>query len=644
MLLALSFKVGRRLSRTGLPRRQAPVLSAVLCVWALVALAAADGVEAVEQWRILALRVDFPPEDPDQASTTGTGSFDLRAADRVGDDYLYPYDLPPHDRVYFQAHLEALARYYRVVSAGEIEIESAVFPLARERAYTLPRPMLEYGNGRSREEIDAKWGQLLRDAVALADADVQGPVFAQYNSLLLFHAGVGHETGEINDIRSVYLAPRDLDRILPAPIFADEDQHRIRDVWILPETVSQRGQAGLNGLLAKFFGHQLGLPGLSNFADGLPAVGGWSLMDIGANRLGHVLVGDQLQPLFGFVPPHPMAWSKVELGWIEPLEVVRDTTVSLLASDRSGDLPKVIKIPIAPNEYFLVENRQRRGRTGVPAGVEIPFGAEEATFLPVEEIDLANGVFLGVEEYDAFIPGSGVLVWHVDGNVIEAKRAEDAINNDPVAAGIALEEADGYRDIGQPDFERISEIEGAQTDPFTLEGVRRFGDDTRPDSRTNEGLATGVEIEVLSGLGDRMEVRISFGRNAANWPQAVEGGRQLRGGDLDGDGGVELIVEGDGGIEVFAGESGERLWGLDGARFLAASSFGGGGAVLFVGRPEGGKRLAIGRNRAFVDLGRSGRNRFVYTGAGAFSRASGPGPWRRAVSAGGWGRRAGFAA
>ena len=44
------------------------------------------------------------------------------------------------------------------------------------------------------------------------------------------------------------------------------------------------------------------------FADGLPAVGGWSLMDVGANALGFVLQ-DSLMPVVGFAPPHPIAWS-----------------------------------------------------------------------------------------------------------------------------------------------------------------------------------------------------------------------------------------------------------------------------------------------------------------------------------------------
>ena len=65
-----------------------------------------SAVQAVETWRILALRADFPAESPDELSTTGTGGFDLRSLAEALPDYRFPYDTPPHDRAYFEQHLE----------------------------------------------------------------------------------------------------------------------------------------------------------------------------------------------------------------------------------------------------------------------------------------------------------------------------------------------------------------------------------------------------------------------------------------------------------------------------------------------------------------------------------------------------------
>ena len=118
----------------------------------LLLLGGTDRALAVQEWNILALRVDFPLEEPDQLTTTGTGAFDLRSFANASPDYFFPYDTPPHDRLYFENHLEALARYYQVVSAGEVEIRFEVFPRELNQAYTLPEPALDYGNGRTPEE------------------------------------------------------------------------------------------------------------------------------------------------------------------------------------------------------------------------------------------------------------------------------------------------------------------------------------------------------------------------------------------------------------------------------------------------------------------------------------------------------------
>ena len=568
----------------------------------LVFLCTGGAESSAQEWRVLALRVDFPVEDADEPTTSGDGRFDLRSFAEAIPDYRFPFDTPPHDRTYFENHLQALARYYRTVSEGRVEIGFEVFPKELEEAYTLPNSALSYGNGRSEAEIGEKWIQLFRDAVELADADPEGPRFADFNSFLIFHAGVGHETGELNDIRSVFLTEADMSRYAGGPILADEGEFEIEEGWILPESPSQRGVAGLNGLMAKFFGHQLGLPGLSNFADGLPGVGGWSLMDVGANALGFVLQ-DSLMPVVGFAPPHPMAWTKARLGWIEPLVVQRDTTVALLATDRDGDLPKAVRVPIDGEEYFLLENRQQRGNRGLPEGVEsLMLDPEYLVWIEPEQIGFSNGdgtgTWLEVEEYDAFIPGSGLLIWHVDDGVIREKIGTGAINNDPAHPGISLEEADGYRDIGNPVFDRLSRIEGSPQDPFFAGGQTEFGADTWPDTRSYRGWPSGIRIEVLSAPGDTMLVRVRFPRLRAGWPQEVVGGRRLQAADVDGDGVAELLVEESVGVRVVRVETGFELWQVGGARLLAAADVDGDGqAEIFVWRDGEVSAWKIGEER-----------------------------------------------
>ena len=538
----------------------APLLLLGFCFTLLLSVATA----AEAEWRILALRVDFPRENPDELTTTGVGAFDLRSVEEAAEDYVLPYDLPPHDRTYFERHLTALVRYYEVVSEGRVEISSEVFPRAARQAYALPQSMLHYGNGRTTEEIGAKWIELVRDALHAAQADPDGPRLDEFNSFLVFHAGVGYETGELNDIRSVFLSENDFADFNGGPLTVGDVE--INQAWILPESPSLNGRAGLNGLLAKFFGHQLGLPGLSNFvAAGSPALGSWSLMDIGANALGYVRT-DSLAWLRGFAPSHPMAWSKMQLGWIEPVVVRRDTVLSLLATDRSGDLSKAVRIPIDAREYFLLENRQQRGQRGVVEGEDA-----EKVWIDPDQFTIEEGVWVAMEEYDAFVPGSGVLIWHVDEGVMARAEDPNTMNNQAYWQAIALEEADGYRDIGHPVFERQRQIEGSPDDPFFVGGQTLFGSATRPDSRSNREWETGIEIEVLSAPGDTMQVAIRFGRMRSGWPRDLPGDGRLQAADLDGDGIEELLFEARGGVGYVTGD-GVVSWRVPEARLLAVGA------------------------------------------------------------------------
>ena len=542
----------------------APLLLLGFCFSLLLSATTAADAE----WRILALRVDFPHESPDELTTTGIGAFDLRSAEEAAEDYALPYDLPPHDRAYFERHLTALARYYEVVSESRVAISAEVFPRAAPQAYTLPQPMLQYGNGRTTEEIGAKWIELVRDALDAALDDPDGPRLDEFNSFLVFHAGVGYETGVLNDIRSVFLDEGDFVRFNGGPLTVGGTE--IDQAWVLPESPSLNGRAGLNGLLAKFFGHHLGLPGLSNFAAGLPALGSWSLMDVGGNALGYVRT-DSLAWMRGFAPPHPMAWSKMQLGWIEPVVVRRDTVLSLLATDRSGDLPKAVLVPIDMHEYFLLENRQQRGQRGVEED-------EGKVWIDPDQITIEESVWVAIDEYDAFVPGSGVLIWHVDEGVMARTADPNAANNQAHWQGIALEEADGFRDIGDPRRGWERQVEGWPDDPFFVGGQTLFGPATQPDSRSNREWETGIAIEVLSALGDTMQVAIRFGRTRPGWPRDLPGDGRLQAADLDGDGVEELLFEAEGGVGYATGD-GVAAWRVQDARLLAA-----GDGVIFLRR------------------------------------------------------------
>ena len=137
--------------------------------------------------------------------------------------------------------------------------------------------------------------------------------------------------------------------------------------------------------------------------------------------------------------------------------------------------------------------------------------------------------------------------------------APEGFNNDRQRPGLVLEEADGYRDIGNFYFDRQDLTEGTRADPFhdgvTADGTAGIdglgGSTTSPNTRTNTGLSTGVEIEVLSPLGDSMRVRLHFARSMLGWPRLLPGARRLQAADLRSNGGIDLIAEGAAEVVVF---------------------------------------------------------------------------------------------
>ncbi len=517
---------------------------------------------AGETWRILAVRVSFTVEDPDDETTSGNGAFDLRTFDSVRDDYTFPFDAPPHDRSFFEAHLQALRNYYLDVSDGQLEIDYTVYPEETDGSYVIDRHLKEYGNGRTRTEIAQRITQLFHDGIVAADsAEGANLDFSAFQAYVVFHAGLGAEAGgqAINDIPSAFVSGKDLDRFVDGPIAVDDGATVVRNGMLLPEAVSTDGRGGLNGTLVRFFAHQLGLPGLSNFEDELPAVGDWSPLDTGGPGAVASAARLDLQPLtgepadsllVGFVPSRLLAWSRIRLGWLEPKVVTRNDTVRLVAPHVAGsDLARAVRVPFSATEYFLLENRISRLAV---------YGRK-----PNIEFSTGQRVWLSVDDYDAFIPGSGILIWHVDDAVIRASEDGAAVNSNPrylirpgqYRRGISLEEADGLEDIGNNAADRIVQagiisldaIEGGVRDPYYAGNATRFGPDTVPSTHSNLNYPTGVTIQILSPPADTMDVAITFDYQQDAWPATGLPGVGLqapRAIDLNGDGVKEVLRSG----------------------------------------------------------------------------------------------------
>ena len=482
-----------------------------------------------EEYRILAIRVDFPYEEPDHETTSGRGRFDLRdyyTDPNVRHEYTHPWDIPPHNRQYFDHHLQALARYWEVVSEGRTTISYEIWPQEPEKAYTMGKKFYKYGNGRTKEQTSGKLLELFQEAVLKCKQTEGDRIdFSRFDTYMIIHAGIGSETsGMINDIPSAFLSPEDFSTF-DSPLSIDGTT--VDNGIIVPEMTSSFGSVGLNGIMAQIFGFKLGLPSLSNNKDGLPGAGSWCLMDTGAMAWGYRTLG--------FIPTHPCIWSKIELSWVEPVVVTSDTTLDIAATHIDNGLPRGVKIPINSDEYLLIENRFRYApRDSLP---------ESITFSDSD----TSGVWIEVEHYDAFIPGRGILIWHANDRIIDAYREDNTINDDSYRRGLDLLEADGRQDIGALfsfGDERAEYVVGHEDDTFKLGGNSVLSPRTNPHSGSMWGGNSGITVNVLSNPGDVMRVSISFSGKMKGFPVSLGTQENITAADLDGDGSDEIIVSG----------------------------------------------------------------------------------------------------
>ncbi len=540
---------------------------------------------AIDTLDILAIRVDFRADTIPQ--TTGNGRFLLAPSNQ------YTIDPPPHNREYFEAQMLALKNYYANVSGGKLILRYQVFPAGSGDAYHLDQPMNYYAPGRRDPNSDRRLAELFQDGFKKAEAEA-GIDFSQFDSFVLFHAGVGEDFAEQinstpNDVPSAFLTLEDLRKNLGngdlsyRGIAVRNGAFFIPDGLILPETQTREitgaglVEFGLLGTAALMFGHQLGLPNLFNTDNGAAGIGYWGLMDQGSNNF------------IGLLPAQPEAWSKVFLGWETPIIITaRDTTVSIAAALHANP-DKIYKIPITDSEYFLLENRHRDvsgdrvaiGRDSNGNRIEfhdfprqeIFFGGQSGVITQVDEYDF--GLPFAVDKNNRVVPGSGILIWHIDEEVIRQNYASNRVNADINRRGVDLEEADGAQDIGRfyslldPGFgseNGVPEDAWWKSNPVIIEVFLKpveFGPNTLPSTAANSGAQTGIIITNFSEIQPVMTFSVRNAFAMPNFPQYAGGKPNTLPpllADLTGDGKLDIVVATKAG-EIFA-------WQTDGQKVI----------------------------------------------------------------------------
>ncbi len=319
--------------------------------------------------------------------------------------------------------------YYLAASGGVFQGDFDVYG-----PVDLPHDQAYYG-GNNIWGNDSRPEQMIIDAVGILDNEINYKDYDLDNdgfidNVFVFYAGLGEATG--GGANTVWPHQSTLGLNV---------RYRYDGVFLnryacTSELVATGKTDGI-GTFVHEFGHVLGIPDLYNTVDATAQYtpGAYSTMDVGS------YVGDGKQP------PTFSAYERNALGWMG------DNLVEITgpASCRLEDLLKSNKAYLIntdnENEFFILENRQKY-------------------------------------DWDTYLPGSGMLIWHIDYD--KKVWAENTANNNPNHQHIDLVEANGSAGASSWVTRRY---------PFPGPGkVTSFTFDSKPSFRSWSGKDLGLPI------------------------------------------------------------------------------------------------------------------------------------------------------
>jgi hypothetical protein len=493
----------------------------------------------IDTLRILAVMVEFQTDNIEQ--TTGDGTFQLTGSPAQ-------IDPPPHDSAYFRNKIRFVENYFRKVSHGKLTITGDVLG----QRVTLSKPMAAYSPPTTGND-NRKLAELAVESWHIADSLHPEIDFSKYDVFVIFHAGAGRDIDLVSslgynptpyDIPSLYLDSTALATTLGS--FSGIPVHgnfNITNTIILPETESRdiSGeilQLSINGLFAASLGSYLGLPDLFDTKTGRSGIGQFGLMD-----------GAGIFAYNGLFPPEPSAWEKIYLGWVVPksIQSSRETLTLPAVGLTSANQNIIYKIPITQSEYFLLENRNRDPEGNGQTLTIVKNGADTSQYFRTDDtaeigfiyynVKKINGSVVDVENFDwALIgdmtdgtgkyDGGGILIWHIDENIIQAGLESNTVNADIDHRGVELMEADGSKDIGQNyvlgdngyGFENGSPLDcwffgnpGTIYKDIGTLYKNIFDQNSFPNSNSHSGAASLITIKDFSARSPNMTATVEIG-------------------------------------------------------------------------------------------------------------------------------------
>ncbi len=436
------------------------------------------------------------------------GSPDWPTADLI--DQLFSLD---YGATNTQGHPGSMREHYLDMSYGTFDLQGGVFGW-----YTLPQPGSFYysdDNGLGVDRADGETGAYLHHTLVAADP---GTDFSLYDNdgpdnipnsgdddgvvdlVMLVHPNEGGECGG-DDIWShsfVYSGWAQHSGPFVTNDIGFNGQPLVIDDYVIMPAVSCFGGRIEIGVFSHEFGHALGLPDLYDRTAYDPAgavstggIGLFGLMAAGSYG------GDYSHPA---TPTQMCAWSKEQLGWLAPREVVCDASETLYYLGDSADALKMwTGGDYSTGEYFLVENRQRK-------------------------------------KWDKFLLGEGLLITHIDNNVL-TQNDEACPGGNPCLAShyqVMVIEADNQWEMQTAAAPLAGPWFGEPEDFFSASNNDTWNDLTLPSARDHAGVPTGLSISNISTADLKMTLDVGASLVCEGVPSLSATDAEVGGGcDLD---------------------------------------------------------------------------------------------------------------
>lgn len=361
-------------------------------------------------------------------------------------------------------------KYYQEVSYGQLNIQGTC-----NGWLTTDSNQAYYGcaNGFARA------ARLAKEAAQKADAFIN---YAQYDNdgdgyvdcFTCLHAGFGYEeSGNGADIwsHSWSFTSAGIGIYTTNDSYPNHPGEYIKiDGYVCdPErsNYSNNGTMVCIGVFCHEWGHALGIPDLYDTDGDGQGLGNWCVMSTGSWG------GNSHSP---WKPVHMCAWSKMELGWLNPSAVRSQKSYELSQVETNANVNWLIARQRTFKEYFLIENRRKT-------------------------------------LFDTLLYNQGLLIYHIDDSVIQARRGSNQVNagGDGWKYGVALEQADGL------DHLYNGTNRGDAGDPFPGSTNNTIFDSitTNPNSRTNypsaSSLITGCLAKNIPASSSVMSCTLSSG-------------------------------------------------------------------------------------------------------------------------------------